>query len=460
LDLTTASEAIEAACLSVFGITGESGQDLPSTPLDAFIGHCRATFEALAVRDESEALHFVTLISAFIHECRHVHDLRGTRIGAELLLADIQTYARLPSLIQDLQHWLQENPEAVLFLPLRSGDFDLLNLGPTAKDHYAHSLETRARMQRLWSSKSRFRILPGTSIKDLYEVLGFEAQIDFVSGTYGNDIAKIVADACLGGDAARAKYLRPMEVLVIQSNAHGVRFDPGAGDMSRLVTSALNMCGLDEAFDADVPGDRHPGAWFDRLAEIYVRLAHAEKCPSHERAEWAAPIVAEWELGTDLTALYQRASQALDEAQKSLLADLIGRTDLELISPAVLIATEIAIDFRQGQRIMFEQPEYHSPMGYLSLLVGGELTRVYVRANTRSMGVIDFRMPSEIPTNHVGGARSASAASQQIRLMMTGRRFDGGFLQEQAYRELLDPAIAGLRFRQRRAARKTEASAA
>jgi len=140
------------------------------------------------------------------------------------------------------------------------------------------------------------------------------------------------------------------------------------------------------------------------------------------------------------------ANTAIQELQHETLRELGPRQ----VEP-ILIATEVAADFRAMQRIISEQPQYHLPLGYVHMLVSGQLTAVHVRVNNPNGMLGDFRTPSEIPSNHVGGSRVASEAAQQMRILLNGRNMRGTFFEDAVFKRLKSapPDGRGLIFRSR-----------
>ena len=47
-----------------------------------------------------------TIITTFVHECRHVHDMKSTLMGSELLLLDLRVYSGVERLVRRLADWV------------------------------------------------------------------------------------------------------------------------------------------------------------------------------------------------------------------------------------------------------------------------------------------------------------------------------------------------------------------
>jgi hypothetical protein len=98
--------------------------------------------------------------------------------------------------------------------------------------------------------------------------------------------------------------------------------------------------------------------------------------------------------------------------------------------------------------LIIKHPDYHIPQRYVDYLISGELIGVHVRIIDRNQLDHDFRTPSWVPHNHIGGARVASEASQQMRLLVEG----AGVTAHQPYAAAVLAAMrghvgVGLRFR-------------
>jgi hypothetical protein len=95
------------------------------------------------------------------------------------------------------------------------------------------------------------------------------------------------------------------------------------------------------------------------------------------------------------------------------------------------------------QQALAMRPEYHSALGYVGLLVSGELTTVHVRVNNSDGTLGDFRTPSHTPSNQIGGARASSEASQQMHILLRGRNLRGTFFEDAVHRRLKAPPPKG-----------------
>ena len=125
--------------------------------------------------------------------------------------------------------------------------------------------------------------------------------------------------------------------------------------------------------------------------------------------------------GAGTRELCNLASNAVDELQMRVLQGGVRRDDMRLTDmEAILVATEVAIDYRDMNRLISSEPRFHFPQGYVELLMSGGLSRVHVRVIGNDGVRGDFRTPSTTPSNHIGGGRVASEASQQMRLLAEG----------------------------------------
>ena len=244
--------------------------------------------------------------------------------------------------------------------------------------------------------------------------------------------------------------MRPVAQLATLCEAAGVRFDPEPADVPALLLDSLNMSGIEESFHGVSATDLHPGAWWDRFAQAYVDLAAGSDCPADQRAAYSIQLALKREAGAGLVEKIDIADQAVSEMQNEILGRIVPNGgEGESQSDAILLATEVAIDFRAMQRTINSNLSYNAAAGYVALLLGDELTSVYVRLKHHDGQQIDFRTASYIAGNHIGGARHASAAAQQMHTLLKGRDLSPNFFEEAMYRKFKDlpPKGAGLRFR-------------
>lgn len=302
------------------------------------------------------------------------------------------------------------------------------------------------RVKRWWDAPSRGPFLPGCSLRALYESLGFAVQVDWLAATFGGDVANSVVDA-VRAHAASHNYLRPAMQMASLMSMRGAPPEPQDHALSWLLVSALSVSGLDSAFDADgTPSESHPGAWFQKFADRYARLCAQPPVPPALLPACAVEMVLEQQGLAGPAERYQQSDAAIQALQNRTLAFFAegGIQGLRRHMESLLIATEVAIDFRDMQRAIAEQPQYHVATGYVALLVGGELTTVHVRVRHHDGTLGDFRTPSHTPSNHVGGARHASEASQQMRLLLRGRSYSDNFFEEAVFQRMKAPTPEGL----------------
>ena len=445
LDLKRLQPAVAEGFCEALGLPERArGTSLPPQSFDVFQQHARDVYARLASRSRLDALEFATILSAFLHECRHVHDMRATRCGAELLLKDLHVYTGVTRVLESLAEWHRKGNRYVPF-PVTAG-LDRFDGESPVREHVQSADATRLHVERWWNARSKGPTLPGHSIRSLFEALGYSVQVEWLAGTFGGDVADSVMGAAADLEAAAQKYLRPSLVMANLMVARGVHPDPEAHDLSWLALNALNMSGIDEAFDGDSPSERHPGTWFDRFAQQYAMLAARKDIAAELVAPYAVESVSAAAGTGGPKARYERADAAIQTLQDDTLRTLGrgGLPDVRYEGVALLIATEVAIDFRDMQRAVATMPRYHVPMGYVAMLMAGALTGVHVRVNNPDGTLGDFRTPSLIPSNHVGGARAASEASQQMRILLKGRDLVGTtFFEETVYRRLKAPPPDG-----------------
>jgi hypothetical protein len=370
--------------------------------------------------------------------------MRATRCGAELLLQDLQVYAGVSGLLGDLAEWQRRKHGRAVPFPIGKGLDAFSDADERIREQIMLAERTRTRVERWWNARSRGPMLPGLSIRSLFESLGFSLQIEWLASTFGGE----VADSVVGGmseDHAAESYMRPSILMATLMAARGVNPDPEAHDLSWLLVHALSASGLDQAFHDGTPTVDHPGTWYQKFAERYAVLSAQQRLSAVLVAPLAVNAVIEEAGSGGVHARYAEANAAIQTLQEEVLRSFAndGIAGLRRHSAGILIATEVAIDFRDMQRVIAARPEYHVALGYVGLLMSGELTTVHVRVNNPDGTLGDFRMPSETPANHVGGARAASEASQQMRFLLRGRTAQAAFFEEAVYRRLKSPAPAG-----------------
>jgi len=413
-----------------------------------FTRRCRESASELAGSDAGDAIEFATIISAFVHECRHVHDLRSTRMGAELLLHDLQAYAGVGALLDRLAEWQAAHPDRSIPLPLVgeldifTGEFD--DIATTLR----RSLAIRDQVWRWWRTRSQRPFLPGHSLMDMFEFVAFATQVDWLAGVLGPEVADVVSAAILADDHQITTYGRPGIVMAHLAARHGNSFEPDQQDASRLFWSALNANGIEETVYNGRATDHHAGTWFGLFLERLFNPADRPTIPAGLDSAWAAEVVLELHGVPGPKERYDAAVQALEKLQDSTMrSHMVGYKPILIES--MLIESEVAIDYRHMNRLILSRPEYHIPQTYVDLLISGELPTVHVRATGRDGTQGDFRTPSWIPSNHVGGPRAASKASQQMRLLLEGRDTAMQPYPAAVYAELRAPRPEGrgLRFR-------------
>jgi hypothetical protein len=217
-------------------------------------------------------------------------------------------------------------------------------------------------------------------------------------------------------------YSRPGDVIDQLANRHRRRYRFTDKDVSVLFWSALNANGVDVNLVDALATKRHAGTWFTEFATQLVDPANSTPEAEGRQAMWACETVfARRGIAENPSERYQAADTAVSALQKETYRELTRWSPTPFPSPeAVLTATEVGIEYRDTNRLIFANPDYHDPAKYVSMLVSGELITVHVRL-IRSDGLRgDFRTPSCTPANHVGASRVASRASQQMRLLTEG----------------------------------------
>jgi hypothetical protein len=115
LDLTGLAPNVSDLFRKAFRLELPSTEDqLPQQSISNFQDTCIASFKKLDTLNHDDALEFAIITSSFFHECKHVHDMRGTWIGAELLLADLTVfpckshYFKRPPGTTTVESWIKD----------------------------------------------------------------------------------------------------------------------------------------------------------------------------------------------------------------------------------------------------------------------------------------------------------------------------------------------------------------
>lgn len=422
-----------------------SGVSLPPTEEVTVTRAAKAKFESLYQSNPSQALQFATLLSAFFHEVRHVHDLRATWIGAELLLNDYKVYAGVQKVIENLSAWQDADLSRRILIPLSKSINEHSLDSSFPSDPIRLSLNQGKQVSEWWDARSSFRTIPGTSIRELYEALGFIVQIEWLAKTFGRDVANEISVKTLGHEPLASPYFRPAYLVATACQARGVVFDPEPHDLITLIVESLNVSGLDEAFSDGKPTEFHPGAWLDRFAHLYANISAKGKVASEHLARVAINLSLREVSNGDLASIIGKANEKISNLQKELLKILIDDGSDE----PILLASEIEFDFYEMQRILSEGNSYFIPSNYIDMLMRGELHTVYTRIREEDGTLGDFLTPSSIPSNHVGGIRHASVNSQKMKILLGGRDLRSrNFFEERMFQTLKGKAVNehGLKF--------------
>ena len=369
-------------------------------------------------------------------------------MGAELLLHDVQVYARVGALLDRLREWQASHPDRGIPLPL-TGELEIFE---GAFDDIAvavrRSVAARDRVWRWWNTRSQRPFLPGYSLLELFEFVGIWMQVEWLARAFRPDIAEVVSTAILMDERRVTKYFRP-GIVMAQLNASDVAgYEPDQQDPSRLFWSTLNTNGVDETVDDGRATDRHAGTWFGLFVQRLMDGNRPRNVPVGLESAWAAEDVLKRHGVPGLGERFDAADRSLNELQSSTLRALVGESELRVSEP-LLVALDVATDYRTMNSVIRGRPDYHRPQTYVELLLSGEFPAVHVRVMGRDGLEGNFRTPSSIPPSQVGGAHAASEASQQMRLLLEGR----GTTMEPYSASVLaalqaqPPAGRGLRFR-------------
>ena len=444
IDISKVSPAVAEAFRSVLKIPDHpDGGALVPQEISAFQNEVWAAAERLSDSDELYVLEFATLLSAFFHECRHVHDLRATRIGAELLLEDMQVYCGASLLVKELRRWQEGRPDRRLPLPLPARLDFLAPDQAEIVDRFTKARAERDLAAARWEATSNGIVLPGHSIRALFETLGFSVQVEWLYQTFGAEIAGLVFEATVGdGDVLHTQYFRPLQTLLSLGQSKNLVLDPEQHDLPQMIVYALNLSGLDSAFEGRSSTSLHPGVWFDRISKAYIDVYARDDIPAIRKSAAAISMAAHRMGIASLAQIFNEADRSISALQEAHLRD-IGQFvakqaggDFEGFE-TVFLGTEVAIDYRDMARLFQRSADYHHALGYVSLLLGGELTTLHVRVKVHGGYIGDFRLPSETPSNQVGGNRVASAAAQQMKFFLDGRNLaDRNFFSDDVFKQL------------------------
>ncbi len=419
LNLADMTPAVLAALKHVLLLPDHlDGSDIPEqAPAD----FARRNLDALSELTVADGIEFATAISAFIHECRHVHDLRSTRMGAELLLHDLRVYSGIGALLDRLSDWQSVHPDLGIPLPL-SGELELFTGEfEDIANKVRASLVIRERVSTWWNTRSNTPMIPGYSIRDLFEFVAFSTQIGWLQTIFPDWIARSVFALSLDDESTANKYWRPFSVMTALASRFEPPYQIAPVDASRLFWSALNANGIEVTVENGDATAQHPGTWFVLFGNRLVDPTDRPSYATGRESAWACEFVLAQHDVPGPKERFEAASAALDALQPKTFRDMLGPKP-NRFSPyeAVLVASEVAIDYRDMNRLICRDPSSHAPKRYVDLLVSGQLTTVHVRVFDASGPLGDFRTASHIPSNGVGAARIASQASQQMRLLLEG----------------------------------------
>jgi len=418
---------------------------IPEKPLGVVLPHSDGMSLSRISQDEfnnfynsrpDQALQFATLLSAFFHESRHIHDLRATRIGAELLLNDYRVYSGIQKIIEDLSVWQQSDSSRRIQIPLSKSIENYSSDKFFPAKSIMCSLDQAKLISNWWNRRSGLYHFPGTSIRELFETLGFVTQIEWLAKTFGESVANEVLTKALGSTPFESQYLRPAKLLINFCHTKQINIEPEQYDLITLIVASLNTSGLDESFSNGKPTQFHPGAWFDRFVEKYAYAASRSDITSENRARTAVNLALQEVNNDDPASRKNDANESIATQEKELLRYLIQDFNPDKTGESLLLATEIGIDFRDMQRIMSRGNSYFAPDEYVDLLMKGELHTVYVKLKEEDGFYGDFFTPSMIPRNHSGANRYASESSQKMRILLDGRSFNQNFFEEYTFQIL------------------------
>ena len=171
MDLTQLTANVVQSVKNVLQLPEEpAGADLALQDPATFTRTCQLEAAQLLENSEGDAIEFATVMSSYIHECRHVHDLRSTWMGSELLLHDLQAYSGIGRLLTRLTEWQSVHSGDAIPLPI-VGEFRELFTGEFQDigDQMRDSNSIRSRVSTYWNTPSRHLVLPGLSLQDLFE---------------------------------------------------------------------------------------------------------------------------------------------------------------------------------------------------------------------------------------------------------------------------------------------------
>jgi|GEM_PF-5179886 len=151
-----------------------------------------------------QARTFLMLVSTYLHELRHAHDLLGTWAGQEMLRMSRDCYQNIVALLEGLKEW-QIHSQRPIPLPLPSDGEGMEGLSPDVKKLIARSRKTKD-IQRAFMEESCDFSSTALSVRHMLETSAINMQLEYVRLLFGHKAADEVLKAIANGTESRMYF--------------------------------------------------------------------------------------------------------------------------------------------------------------------------------------------------------------------------------------------------------------
>jgi hypothetical protein len=161
--------------------------ELKPIPIDDYYDVAREYYQQIKSADSSgtELLAFLSYVSGFFHEVRHVHDLLATTYGQDLLLTCLNYYQNTPSLLVLLHEWLKKDTTRRVPLPLARNLDSIPDFPDDLKRLVVRFHEKQADIRAF--QQPTMRSPAELTITHLLEGSAINVQLDFVYDLFGEE---------------------------------------------------------------------------------------------------------------------------------------------------------------------------------------------------------------------------------------------------------------------------------
>lgn len=162
-------------------------EDIKPIPFDDYYETAREYYDEIKMSDKTgrNLLIFLSYVSTYFHEIRHVHDLLSTAYGQDILFQNFNLYQNAPSLAVALEDWQSQNPQHLIPLPIL-GNMDLLPGLPEDTLRLISRYSTLAE-QINDTVRPRREFYSNLAVLHLLECSATVAQLQFVGDVFGHD---------------------------------------------------------------------------------------------------------------------------------------------------------------------------------------------------------------------------------------------------------------------------------